>query len=688
MKTNNKNAQSSKAAIKRYGLIFILITIGGFYILLKAMGTMYSSDREYWNAVSNRFVTDSIIIKPVRGNILTADGKVLSASIPVYELWLDLRVGGTDSIQKAKTLAFRDSLFYNNIDSIADGLARIFPDWTAERFKKHLLDGKKSNRWALRVYPKKATYMQYKECKKLPLFRESSFKGGFHGDEEMLRSRPYDKLAFRTIGDLRSADSAKFGLEFYYDSILRGKPGIKHRTNVRNERLNFIDQEAVNGNDIVTTLDIALQDFAEQTLRKKLMELSGTEQGVAVVMEVATGDVKAIVNLSRANDGNFYEMENLALSALWEPGSTFKTASILTTLDNGYIKENDEVQCGNNGLYQMYGRTIRDHNWRKGGYGTLSVSGVLEQSSNIGTARLVDRGYHDEGRSTERAEQFIADLNAAGVGIDLELQNMKGLGKPVIPSPRSTKRYWSKTDLPWMSFGYVTQLPPICTLTFYNAIANNGRMVKPRFVTAEMKDGKVVKEYPTEVLRESIVKNPKTIEAVQGFLYNVVHKGLGGKAGCKYFDVSGKTGTAQMNYGRGGGMKYMVSFCGFYPSEAPKYSCIVCIVKTGPASGGAHCGPVFSEIAQYAMSCGMSRSAALASDSTSVTTPSVAASLPDTIAPGKMPDVTGMGAKDATFELQKRGLKVVIKGMGRVKRQSIQPGAENLQGKTVTLTLE
>lgn len=687
MKTDNKK-KSHKDASLRYGIIFVVMLVLGSYIMSCVLKTMFSEDREYWAAVDKRFTNDSIPLTPMRGRILASDGQVLSASIPEYWLVMDFRVGGTDTVQVKKQEAWRDSMFLDKLDSISEGLSVIFPDMTAEQFKERLMRGFGIHKYGFRVYPRRATYIQYRACKQLPLFRESAFRGGFHGDAEMRRTRPFSQLGRRTIGDIKNADSALFGLEFYYDSILRGTPGFKHRANVRNARLNFVDHEPANGNDLLTTIDIGLQDYADQTLRKHLIYQSSrdgitAEKGVAMVMEVATGDIKAIVNLGRGNDGNYYEMRNSALGDLWEPGSTFKTASILVGMDDGYIKKNDVVDC-NHGTYKFSSRTMYDHNWRSpNAYGVLTVSQVLENSSNVGTSRLINAAYHDN------PQKFVDGLRRAGVGIDLELNNMPGLGKPIVPQPNDTGRYWSKTDLPWMSIGYVTQLPPISTLTFYNAIANNGKMVKPRFVKAELKNGEVVREYPVEVLRESIVQHPEALANIQEFLYNVVKIGTGHKAGNKYFDASGKTGTAQMDYRNGRALRHMVSFCGYFPSQKPKYSCIVCMVTSGSgyASGGSQAGPIFSEISQYAMAYGAFRSPALAADSLSQMTPTKAAVLPQDAPMDVMPDVTGMGAQDATYELRRRGMKVVLKGRGRVSKQSIEAGSKDIKGKKVELTL-
>ncbi|MBQ2011203.1 MAG: penicillin-binding protein 2, partial [Bacteroidaceae bacterium] len=591
----------------RYRFLFIIICLAACYILGTALQTMLSPQKDYWVSVGKRFTKENLPIPANRGNLLASDGQLLAGSIPEFRLYMDYVVIDADSTARVKAQHWRDSAFKHDIDSIATGLAKIFPDKNKAWFKKRLEDGKKLRRHAWRIYPKNATYIQLQECKKLPLLRETSLKGGFYTEEIIQRKKPFGSLASRTIGDLwRDSNGAKCGLELSFDSILRGKPGIGHSTKVRNRRIRFIDREPQNGHDLVTTIDVNIQDVAEKAMRKMLTSLDGTEIGIAMVMEVATGDIKAIVNLSRSNDGKFYEMKNNAVSDLMEPGSTFKTASIMVGLEDGKIKKNETVDC-TGGTYPMHGRTMRDHNWRKGGYGTLTVSEILEQSSNIGVSRLIDRAYHNS------PQKYVDGLKDLGVGVPLDLPFV-GKGEPIIPQPNSKKRYWSKTDLAWMSIGYVTQLTPIHTLTFYNGIANNGRMVKPRFVKAEKDNGIVVREFPTEVIRERMCSQ-HTLDDIHDILEKVVSKGLGKRAGNggKLFKVSGKTGTAQMAQEGGKGYhsgtpRYMVSFCGYYPSEAPKYSTIVCIVKKGlPASGGLHCGPVFSEISQYVMSKGVLR---------------------------------------------------------------------------------
>ena len=689
---------------KRYFVIFVVMLMAGVYILGKALYTMLPPESDYWKAVGLNNKQGQIPAS--RGNILSCDRQVLSGTVPKYNLYLDFAVHDPDSTIEAKTRAFRDSAFRVDLDSIAEGLARIFPDYDKQWFRQNLLKGKSHGKYAWRIYPKQASYVQYKACKELPFLRESMYRSGFHADEILHRLKPYGELAARTIGDLYKDDSsrAKCGLELSFDSILRGKPGSKHFTVVRNRLVPIIDKQAENGHDLLTTIDINIQDFADRALRNKMKEedVQG-EVGVAIVMEVKTGDVKAIVNLTRGQDGKYYELKNNAVSDLWEPGSTFKTASIMVALEDGKINLNKTVDC-TPGAVRMHGRWMKDHNWRKGGYKTpLKVEDILGQSSNIGVSKIIEEAYSND------PSAFVDGLYREGVGIPLDLPFV-GKGEPIVPHPRDKKHYWSKSDLPWMSIGYVTMLPPISTLTFYNAIANGGRMMRPRFVTAELKDGMVIKEFPPEVIKERICSS-STLRDIQYCREHVVSGGLGKKAGNggKYFKVSGKTGTAMFSENGRYGRKHMVSFCGYFPSDNPKYSCIVCIRhQQAIPSGGVQCGPVFREISEYIMSRDSLRNASLAADTNSVFVPKATkgnrhdaeaivegmglqkrqlnVEEADTMPLSKVPDVTGMGVKDAVYALQKRGLRVRVNGCGQIAAQDIAAGSQAVKGKTVTLT--
>jgi len=677
-------AADNNKATKRFRLVLIVISLIGVYILSTALNSMLFR-ADYWRQVSQRFISDSISVPAMRGNIISADGKVMVASLPQYRLFMDYIVIDKDSVAREKAQHWRDSMVNVKADSIADGLHKIFPDKSKEWFRNRFLEGRKRRSHAWNLYPRMATYIQYKQVKELPLLRESPLKGGFNPEKIMLRIKPYRTLASRTLGDL-SKDSAKAtsGLEWCYDTILCGTPGIMHRSRVYDRQVNFYDREPINGHDLITTIDATMQDIAEKAIVNKLKEVNG-DKGVVILMEVKTGDIKAMVSMTRyrneeTGESEYYEAQNDAINALWEPGSTFKTGSIMVALEDGKITPETIVETGS-GIYNMHGRPMKDHNWHRGGYGTLNVTQVLEYSSNIGVSRLIDDAYHDH------PEKYVQGLYNMGVGIPLGLP-MGANPRVRMPNTDKIKGNWSKTALAWMSIGYETQIPPISTVAFYNAIANGGRFVRPRFVKAEMENGRVVREFPVEVIKEQIC-SPHTLRDIQTILEKVVSEGLGKKAGNKRFPVSGKTGTAQVaENGSYASHAYMVSFCGYFPSDAPKYSCIVCIRKRGlPASGGGQCGPVFSEISQMVMNQGVYRDPREASDSTSIFTPTLSRQKTE-IAKGVVPDVLNMGASDAVRAMQLSGMKVRLIGTGQVHEQNIAAGSKREKGTVVTLKLK
>ncbi len=331
---------------------------------------------------------------------------------------------------------------------------------------------------------------------------------------------PTVRLLDRTIGAMFGAkDTARFGLELSYDSILRGTNGIVHRRKVRNKFLDITDTPPIDGADIVTTIDVSMQDLAERSLIEELKEINANV-GVAIVMDVPTGDIKAIVNMEKCFDGEYREIHNHAVSDLLEPGSVFKPASLLVALDDGVVDTTYRVETGC-GVWQMYGRDMKDHNWRKGGYGMLTFAQTLWYSSNIGVSRIIDDHYRNN------PEKFVEGIYRTGLHDDLKIPLVGATPARIrMPHRNSHGQYdnWAKTTLPWMSIGYETQVPPISTLTFYNTIANNGKMMRPRFVSKVVKNGETIMEFPPEVMRPQIAK----AKTHQG---DADHPGTGGERG-------------------------------------------------------------------------------------------------------------------------------------------------------------
>lgn len=713
----------SKKVMPRYAFIAVIMTLVAISVLGKTLYIM-TAKRAYWEEVADRVKVDSLKTQPMRGNILSCDGQLMASSLPQYDIYMDF---------KALRVAKKDTLFCEKIDSICQGLNAIFPDRTAAEFKKHLMEGFEKNKQHWPVWKQRINYSTFSEVRRLPVFRLKTNQGGFHWEEHNARKLAYGSLAGRTIGKMFGAkDTAQCGLELSYDSLLRGVEGIRHRRKVLNRYLDITDTPPENGADIVTTIDVSMQDLAERALLKEL-RLINANVGVAIVMEVKTGDIKAIVNMTKCADDDYHEIKNHAISDLLEPGSVFKTASIMVALDDGVVDTTYRVETAG-GVWPMYGREMKDHNWRRGGYGMLTLPQTLMVSSNIGVSRIIDDHYHNT------PEKYVQGIYRLGLADDLHIP-LQGASPARIRMPKKDSRgkqyvNWSKTTLPWMSIGYETQVPPISTLTFYNAIANGGKMVAPRFVKAVMKDGVVIKEFDPVVLREQIAKE-STIKKITTILEHVVSQGLGKKAGSPSFLVAGKTGTAQISKGaagyKSGQMNYLLSFAGFFPAYEPRYSCIVCIQKSGlPASGGGMSGVVFHDIAEGIMAQGLKLEASDARDSLSVLIPQVksgnvlAASyvlehlgvkqrtdwdgsyLNGNPIWGRadesdrsviqlkrvnegdksvMPDVHGMGARDAVFLIESRGVKVRLTGRGKVTEQSIGAGERIKKGMVCSLKL-
>lgn len=733
-----------------YMVFAVLLTLATLAVLGKGLLIM-TAERGYWNAVDSTVKVHGGEMRALRGNILSDKGQQLACNLPEYKIKMDfnaLRSGKADTLWHDAQGNPTSTLL-----ELCDGLHEIFPNRTSEQFLHHLDSGYNARSQCWYIVKGRIDYSTYQKVKALPIFRLRSGIGGFASEEVMVRNRPYGSLASTVVGGVyKETEKAYAGLELSYDSVLSGKPGYRHRTKVLNGWVNKIDSNAVDGKDIVTTIDVGIQDLAERALVKELREV-GAYTGVAIVMEVATGDVKAMVNMDLdTKTGQYVEGRNHAVADWLEPGSVFKVASILVGLDDKKISIGNTVNTGN-GVRDMYGAKMRDHNWSRGGYGTIDVPKILQVSSNIGVSVLIDNAYH------HNPDKFVEGLHRVGIAENLHLPFSEYMPPKIrMPKKDSRGKYslsewtdrngkkrdgrWSNTALPWMSIGYETNVPPISVLTFYNAIANGGKMMRPRFVQRIEKDGEVLQEFAPDVIKEHICGD-EALGQMQDMLYKVVDIGLGKKAGSPFFHVSGKTGTAQKASNGGyknGVVHYLLSFCGYFPSGknpdgtpvTPQYSCIVCIQKAGlPASGGGMSGPVFKEIAEGIMANSIKYDATSSRDEESIPVPDVkngnmtsaeyvlgALGIPvknylagvqqsvaaqwgkatrsntevtlsaTTVTPmAQMPDVMGMGARDAVYLIESRGGKVTINGCGKVKNQSKPAGEQMKKGERVTLVL-
>jgi len=539
-----------------------------------------------------------------------------------------------------------------------------------------------------RIFNQELDYAQIKKLEETHLFNSKKMKGqpGLETEGRMVRIKPFGTLANRTVGGVYERGEidgkrGNSGLELYYDSLLKGKEGtyIVERLDGKGKRT--YKEPVIHGKDIVSTIDTDIQELAERVLLETLNEVQA-ESGTAIVMETSTGYIKAIANMG-FEKGRWFEHRNYGISYMNEPGSTFKVVSMMIALDDGLVKPNTVVETGN-GVWSHKGVSIKDHNAHRGGYGTIDAHKSIVVSSNIGIAKLIYQAYGDN------PQKFMDGIMRTGAFGDLELE-VPGYG---IPRMRKVKGSgWSSYSLEKMSYGYENMIPPISLLTFFNGIANNGEVVKPLFVKEIMEDGKVIEKREKVVLNPQMCK-PETLEALKQMLYDVVNDkkwGTGKPAGSPFLSVAGKTATAQILNPQGALIGHQVGFCGYFPAENPKYSCIVTVrrPKEYNPSGGRIAGGVFKKIAEgmYAKNL-LDKVYIYPQDTIRSREPIVKKSFEiDELQANVIPDVKGMGGKDALFALEQLGLKVSLEGKGTVKQQSLSPGAKFRKGETIKLQL-
>ena len=561
--------EPGKKIIGIFELVYILI-VGMMGAIVAKMVKIQTVERDSWLELGRKNDKKNLTIRPNRGNIYSADGQLMASSIPTYNVYMDTRV---------PALHEKDGkLFYENIDSLAGALADYFKDKSKAAYKRDITNAYNQNRGEYAFYKNRITYAQLKDLRMFPLFRLGRNKSGLLTKELFLRVKPYTTLASRTIGDIYADETrgGKNGLELGFDSILQGVPGVSSRQKVANRWQEVVQVEPIDGMDIVSTIDVDMQDIAEKALLEKLREIEA-QTGYAIVMETKTGEIKAIVNMDRNRDGSYSENRNGAVADKVEPGYTFKTASLMAVLDEGKAKLTDVIATGN-GLYNFGRSVMRDHNAHRGGYKDITLEQSLNASSNIGISRTIYNAY------ASNPGKFIDKLYKMGLNEPFEL-HLPGTAKPAIKHPNDKASHWSASSLPWMSIGYEVQQAPIYTLAFYNAIANNGKFLEPLFIKSISQNGIVVKQFTARVINEQICK-PSTLRDVRKALLGVVEHPKYGTAKIvhsPHVRIAGKTGTAQISKGSvgytAGGKSHQVSFCGFFPYEDPKYTCIVVILE-------------------------------------------------------------------------------------------------------------
>lgn len=567
---------------RSYLLVFSLFI---FSILLigKLIHLQFSQGEKYRELASNRTLKNDIL-QPSMGNIYADDGSIMATSVARYEIRWDAAV-------PSKTI------YQSNKNDLAKGLATIIDG--DEDFILRNLDKAVSKQSRYLLIAKGLSYSEQKRIKKLPIFKLSSNKGGVIIEQKIFREHPLGKIAERTIGYEIQDKEGKFirvGLEGAFGQYLKGEEGRRLKQKIAGGQWKPIndnnEKEPTEGFDIHTTINVNIQDIAHTALLEQLEKFEA-DHGCVVIIETSTGKVKAIANLGRTEVGTYYEKLNYALGEAHEPGSTFKLVSMIAALEDKIIDENTPIKTGN-GELTFYGKyKVRDS--KKGGYGTIPAGKVFEVSSNTGIVKIIHDNYKNN------PKKFVDRLYNMGINKPLGLP-IRGEGKPKIPYPNDSD--WDGLDLPWMAYGYGVAMTPLQTLTFYNAIANNGEMVKPRFIE---KIG-VIGESPQQIFGKEIL-NPSicsqsTIEKVKNMMFNVVDKewGTAHKIKDKDFTIAGKTGTCQVDYNRTGKeVQYISSFVGYFPAKQPEYSCIVVIHRPNKLLGyygSTVAAPVFKKIAK------------------------------------------------------------------------------------------
>ncbi|NLY23792.1 MAG: transpeptidase family protein [Bacteroidales bacterium] len=727
------NRKDKKGILGRYGLIVTLLMLFAVMIIFSAGKIVFTSEGKKWREVGEKetVIRDRVIL-PKRGNIYTYDGKLLATTEPLYSIYMDFWADGMqkDTLEKY-------------VGDLSLELTRKFPDRTAAQYRNVIMSG-----WKLREKEERQireneargiekrvpirsryvkilrgdiSYVDLKEIRAFPFWNQRSNRSGLIAEERNARKKPFGNLATRTVGNVyKDLDKGgASGLELKYDSLLRGVPGVKFRQKIQGKWMDVVEKPAEEGWDILTTIDAGIQDIAERSLRDKLTETEA-ESGTAIIMEVKSGEIKGIVNLDRMSNGAYAEGNPNAFSYMNEPGSTFKTVTTMVALDDGVVTPTDSFHVGS-GLFQYNKRWVRDHYWRRGqDRGYLTVAEGMHVSSNIVMSKMVLKGYEDN------PTRFVEGIERIGLRKQLQWDvPLNGIeGTSSIRFPDDKDNYWSKTTLPWMSFGYESKIPPIYMLMFYNGIANGGKMIKPFIARQFIDDGKVVKNVEAEVVNPKMCKET-TLQQIQEMLVGVVEEGTARVVASDYFTIAGKTGTAQIASGGGYG-GYYVSFCGYFPAEEPMYTIFVGLRKPkGVPSGGGMAGMVFKNIAEqtyvrkvqltiadYRVDSTLQKNpplkngnwkhnrALLASlnfpageldetaDWVKMQQDSVAYHPQPLAVEGSLiPDVRGMGARDALYLLEKSGLRVSMNGAGKVVSQSFSPGQRLVKGTTISITL-
>ena len=653
-----------KKIMNRFYFVICFMIIFSFVLMGKLIYIQVVEGEKYKIIASNQTVKN-VVLQPSRGNIYSEYGSLMATSVAQYEVRWDSKVPS-------------NSLYNNNKEKLAKDLSLILQTPYTKLYES--LENARGNNNRYMLIAKNLSYSKLKKIRSLPIFNLPSFKGGLIVEQQIKREHPLGKIAERTIGYEQKSPNGNYfrvGIEGAFGTYLRGEEGRRLKQRIANGQWKPIndvnEKEPTQGHDVYTTINLNIQDITHSALLEQL-EKYKAEHGTAVVMETKTGKIRAIVNLGRTSKGTYYEKLNYAVGELNEPGSTFKLISMIAALEDKAIDLEDLVDTGNGEItfYNKY--KVRDV--KKGGYGLIPASKVFELSSNVGMVNIVHNYYKDD------PSKFVNRLYNMGVNKPLGV-SIKGEPKPKIPYP--SDKDWDGLDLPWMAYGYGLSMTPLQILSFYNAIANDGELLRPQFIekitTAGEKPQKVFKK---EIINPSICSE-ETLIKIKSMLFNVVDKkwGTANQIKDSLFNVAGKTGTCQLDYTKEE-VQYISSFVGYFPAENPTYSCIVVIHRPDKSLGyygSTVAAPVFKKIAKKIY---------ISTPKNIIIKPSeIRLSLNkaqnDKINNIEIPDLLGKTSLDAISIVEKLGLNFKIVGNGRVVKQSIKPGTKIKVGQLIVL---
>ena len=691
-----------KSILLRARIAFLFVVLFAVAVVIKT-GHIQFVEGEKWAKMGERISFDYKRVKATRGNIYSDNGSLLATSLPFYKIAFDASLP-------------KEEVFTKGVDSLAYHLSRFFRDKSKEDYKRMLIDARKSHKQYIILNRKRIDYQDKKMMMDWPIFREGRLRGGAIFEKVDVRYHPFSNLSKRTIGFINENDKGA-GLEFSFDKQLGGQDGYAYYQKISGGIWKPVydanNVKAVDGLDLQTTLDINLQDVAETALHKAMVD-HDADDGLVAVMEVSTGEIKAISNLSSDGRGGFYEKFNFAAAGLFEPGSTFKAVTMIALLEDTNMELTDSIDVGN-GEFTFYNKTVRDH--EDHGLGTVTIKEAFEHSSNVAMAKLVDKHF---GLHPQKFVDYIVRLKLSQpLGIQI-------VGEPTPKIKRPGQKGWSGISLPWMAYGYGFEITPLHTLALYNAIANNGKMIKPVFVRAIKHADEDETKFETEVINSSICSD-KTLDQLRLLLEGVVENGTAKNIKGTHYRIAGKTGTAQiLDKGRYT-KKYVTSFVGYFPAHAPKYSAIVLIKNPRGwyQYGSSVAAPVFKEIADniYARDINLHQPMDIKKFTKTDVLPVIRAGNQQELTmlcnelgvsnhsltenewvrssragngvnwkkaiEGKdvVPDVKGMTFRDAIYLLEKSGLNVFYEGKGRVQDQSIAAGARVSKGDRIYIRL-